>query len=158
MKKFIIIALLAVMTVLGARAEAGDFSVGGQCVYASKHSMAGVGLQLQYEPITNWRLAPEFIYYFKNDGLSAYNANLNIHFIIPTSHSFAIYPLAGFSYAHYEADAGYVGASVNRCGANIGLGAQYLIKERLYFYTEQRFQILKDFNQSVTALGLKYAF
>ena len=158
MKKFIIIALLAVMTALGARAEAGDFSLSGQFAYASKHSMAGLGLQLQYEPIVNWRLAPEFIYYFKNDGLSAYNVNANIHFVIPTSHSFAIYPLAGFSYAHYEADAGYVGTSVSRCGANVGLGAQYLIKDHLHFYTEQRFHILKDFNQSVTVLGLKYTF
>ena len=108
MKKLIFIALFTVMTVLGARAEAGDFSVAGQFVYASKHSMAGVGAQLQYEAITNWRIAPEFIYYFKNDGLSAINANLNIHFIIPTSTTFAIYPLAGFTYSRFEADSGWV--------------------------------------------------
>ena len=158
MKKLIFIALFTVMTVLGASAEAGDFSVAGQFAYASKNSMAGVGAQLQFEAITNWRIAPEFIYYFKNDGLSALNANLNIHYVIPTSTSFAIYPLAGFTYSHFKADLGWVGGDVDRCGANIGMGAQYLIKERLHFFTEERFQILKDFNQSVTVLGLKYTF
>jgi outer membrane protein X len=158
MRKNIILALLIVMTVLGAHAEAGRFSVGGQFSYASKRSMAGLGVQLQYEPVTDLRLAPEFIYYFENDGLSASNVNVNIHYVIPTSSSFALYPLAGFSYAHYKADTWLVGGSMNRCGANVGLGAQYLIKEHLHFFTEQRFQIIKDFNQSVTLLGLKYTF
>ncbi len=158
MKKIIILALLTVMTVMGAQAEAGRFSVGGQFSYASKRSMAGLGVQLQYEPVTNLRVAPEFIYYFENDGLSASNVNVNLHYVIPTSASFALYPLAGFSYAHFNADTWLVGGSVNRCGANIGLGAQYLIKEHITFFTEQRFQIIKDFNQSVTLLGLKYTF
>lgn len=158
MKKYVFMAILAVATVFGAYAESGDISVGAEFAYASKNSMAGLGAQVQIEPITNWRFAPEFIYYFKNDGLSAYNVNLNIHYVIPTSATFSIYPLAGFTFAHYKADAGLVDASVDRCGANIGMGAQYQIKERLHFFTEERFQILKDFNQSVTCLGLKYTF
>jgi hypothetical protein len=28
----------------------------------------------------------------------------------------------------------------------------------LYFFSEERFQIIEDFNQSVTVLGLKYTF
>ena len=51
-----------------------------------------------------------------------------------------------------------IGHDVDRCGANVGLGAQYRIKEHLYFFTEERFQIMKNFNQSVTLLGMKYAF
>ena len=55
-------------------------------------------------------------------------------------------------------DDGVAGHDIDRCGANVGLGAQYQIKERLYFFSEERFQIMKDFNQSVTVLGLKYKF
>ena len=158
MKKYLLIAIVALATALGASAESGDISVGGQFAYASKNSMAGLGLQVQVEPITNWRFAPEFIYYFKNDNLSAFNANLNIHYVIPTSTTFAIYPLAGFTFTHFKYENIVGDDSLDRCGANIGLGAQYQIKERLHFFTEERFQILKNWNQSVTILGLKYTF
>ena len=158
MKKYILLALVALATAFGASAEAGDISVGGQFAYASRNSMAGLGAQVQYEPITNWRIAPEFIYYFKNDDKSAFNVNVNIHYIIPTSETFAIYPMAGFTYANFRFDELGGDATYDRCGANIGMGAQYQIKEHLHFFTEERFQILKDWNQSVTCLGLKYTF
>lgn len=154
MKKYMFMAIIAIASVFNAYAVQGDVSLGAQFVYASKHSMAGLGAQLQYEPITNWRIAPEFIYFFENDHWSGLNANLNIHYVIPTSSSFAIYPLVGFTYGNYKA----FDVSDDRCGANVGLGAQYQIKERLHFFTEERFQIMKDFNQSVTVLGLKYTF
>ena len=154
MRKFILLAIVAIVTTLGASADSGDISLGAQFAYGSKHSLAGLGAQVQIEPIQNWRFAPEFIYYFKNGGISA----LNVNYVIPTSHSFAIYPMAGFSYANIKTDLHHGDASVDRCGANVGLGAQYRINERMHFYTEQRFQILKDWNQSVTVLGLKYTF
>lgn len=59
MKKYILLALVALATAFGASAEAGDVSIGGQFAYASKNSMAGLGAQVQYEPITNWRIAPD---------------------------------------------------------------------------------------------------
>ena len=158
MKKYILLALVALATAFGASAEAGDVSIGGQFAYASKNSMAGLGAQVQYEPITNWRIAPEFIYYFENDEMSAFNVNVNIHYIIPTSATFAIYPMAGFTYANFRFDNHGGHENYDRCGANIGMGAQYQIKEHLHFFTEERFQILKDWNQSVTCLGLKYTF
>lgn len=158
MRKYILMAIVAIATVFAASAEKGDVSGAAQFVYASKHSMAGLGVQVQYEPVTNFRLAPEFIYFFKDDGLSALNVNLNLHYIIPTSNSVSIYPLAGFSYGHYMVDAIGGNVSDDHCGANVGMGAQYQIKNRLHFFTEERFQIMKDFNQSVTVLGLKYTF
>jgi len=158
MKKYILMVIMAIAATVNVHAEQGDISAGAHFVYASKHSMAGLGAQVQIEPITNWRIAPEFIYFFKNDGLSALNVNMNVHYIIPTSQSFAIYPLVGFTYGHYMADAPGGSISDDRCGANVGLGAQYRIKEKLHLFTEERFQIMKNFNQSVTVLGLKYTF
>ena len=156
MKKYIIMAILAIASTINVHAVQGDVSATAQFVYASKHSMAGLGAQLQYEFVTNWRVAPEFIYFFKDDGLSALNLNMNVHYIIPTSATFAVYPLVGFTYAHYMPDG--PGDDIDRCGANVGMGAQYEIKNHLYFFSEERFQIMNDFNQSVTVLGLKYTF
>ena len=50
------------------------------------------------------------------------------------------------------------GGNIDRCGANVGVGAQYRVQDRFYFYSEERFQIIENFNQSVTVLGLKYTF
>ena len=159
MKKFIFLAVLAIVTALGASAEKGDIAVGAQFAYASKNSMAGLGLQLQVEPVNRFRIAPEFMYYFKNNGVSAINANVNLHYVIPTSSSFAIYPLLGFTYANYKYDGGiFTDVTEGHCGANVGVGAEYRIQDRLSFFSEERFQIIEDFNQSVTVLGLKYTF
>ena len=161
MRKYIFVALVALISVFNVHAEQGDVSAAAQFVYASRNSMAGLGAQVQYEPIAHFRIAPEFIYFFENDGVTAINANINLHYIIPTSTTFAIYPLAGFSYANFSSklrDEHGDKISVDRCGANIGMGAQYRVQDHLYFYSEERFQIIKDYNQSVTVLGVKYTF
>lgn len=169
MRKYIFMAIVALISAFTANAEQGNASATAQFVYASRHSMAGLGLQIQYEPVTNFRLAPEFIYFFESDNRTAINANLNLHYMIPTSSSFAIYPLAGFSYGHFthkmsngldivDKLIGERKEERDRCGANIGMGAEYRVKDHLYFYSEERFQIMKDYNQSVTVLGIKYTF
>ena len=155
MKKFIILSLVALAGVFSMSAAQGEKAIGAQFGYASKHSMVGLGLNFQYEFVNNVRIMPEFIYYFESDHLSAFNANLNFHYLIRFSNRFALYPLAGFSYARVNPE---YGDGWNRFGANIGIGSEYSINERFAFYIEQRFQILKDMNQSVTCLGFKCKF
>lgn len=155
MKKFLIMSVMALACVFTMSAEKGEKSIGAQFDYASKHSMVGLGLNFQYEFLNNVRIEPEFIYYFESDHITAFNVNLNFHYLIHTSNKFAIYPLAGFSYARVNPE---IGDGVNRFGANVGVGAEYTINNRFAFYVEERFQILKDMNQSVTCLGVKYKF
>ncbi len=155
MKKFLFVSIIALLGIFSMNAEKGEKALGVQFDYASKHSMVGLGLNFQYEFINNVRIEPEFIYYFKNEGIDAFNVNLNFNYLIRTSSKFAIYPLAGFSFARVTLE-GFDG--VNRFGANIGLGSEYSLNDHFAFYVEQRFQILKDMNQSVTCLGLKYKF
>ena len=155
MKKFLLLSLVALAGVFSMNAAQGEKAFGGQFSYASKHSMVGLGLNFQYEFVNNFRVEPEFIYYFESDHLSAFNVNLNFHYLIHTSNKFAIYPLAGFSYARLNPE---IGDGFNRFGANVGVGGEYTINNRFAFYVEERFQILKDMNQSVTGLGFKYKF
>ncbi|MBR5086174.1 MAG: porin family protein [Muribaculaceae bacterium] len=151
MKKILIFTLVAFAATMTMSAQKGDFSVGGQFNYASKNSMVGLGVNLEYEFIDNFRIEPEFIYYFENEGISAINANLNLHYLIKTGSNFVLYPMAGFSYARFD-------DSEDRFGANIGFGAEYRITNNFRFYTEERIQVLKDWNQSVTSLGVRYKF
>lgn len=155
MKKILIFTLVAFAATMTMSAQKGDFSVGGQFNFASKNSMVGLGVNLEYEFIDNFRIEPEFIYYFENEGISAINANLNLHYLIKTGSNFVLYPMAGFSYARF--DDNYWGGE-DRFGANIGFGAEYRITNNFRFYTEERIQVLKDWNQSVTSLGVRYKF
>ena len=156
MKKLMLAVVMAVGCCAMAFAEQGDMSAGLQFNYASKNSMIGLGVNYQIEVVRNLRIEPEFIYYFENKQLSDYNVNLNVQYLIPTSSRTNIYPLAGFSYVSFKDHA--TDTSDNRYGANIGIGVEYMINQSFKFYTEQRFHIIKHWNESVTCLGLRYTF
>jgi opacity protein-like surface antigen len=155
MKKFLFLAIVAVTSLL-ASAEAGDISAGVQFNYGSKHTLMGLGANMVIEPVNKFRVSPEFVYYFKNNHYEGYNVNLNLHYIIPLHSMQNFYPIAGFSYANYK----YEGLhGEDHFGANIGVGYEYRINTQFRFYVEQKFQVLsKDWNQSVTTLGLRYTF
>ncbi len=161
MKKIILTLIAVAATAVAASAQVGDVWAGAQMNYGSKNSMVGLGAQVQVEVVNKLRVAPEFIYYFKNDGLKDYNVNLNLHYLINSGvEGFYIYPIAGFTYARFSEDMPYGGVNnTNRFGANIGCGAEYRISSSpLSFFTEERVQILKDWTQSVTSMGIKYKF
>ena len=118
MKKLLLLSIVALLGIFSMQAEKGEKAFGAQFNYASKHSMVGLGLNFHYEFINNVRVEPEFIYYFKSEGINAFNVNLNFNYLIRTSDRFAIYPLAGFSYARITPE---IGGGVNRFGANVGV-------------------------------------
>lgn len=158
MKRFFIVALIAIAATISASAKVGEMSAGMQFSYASKNSMIGLGVNYQIEVVRNLRVEPEFIYYFENKHLSDYNLNLNLHYLIPSYSSARIYPMAGFSYVNFKQTGTLTTTHTNRFGANVGLGFEYLVNNHFKFYVEQRFHIIKEWNESVTALGLKYIF
>lgn len=155
MKKFFIVAVLTVMSFM-AYAESGDISAGVQFNYASKHNLMGLGANFQIEPVSRFRISPEFLYYFKNNHVSGYNVNLNFNYLVRVHETSTFYPIVGFSYANYKVE-DFDG--VDHYGANVGVGYEYLINSQFKFYVEQKYQILsKDWNQSVSTLGLRFTF
>ena len=161
MKKYIFVAILALTSMFGARAESGDVTLAPQVVFGSKHAMFGMGFQAQFDALDNLRVAPEFIFYFKKDNITAYNGNINVHYLIPRNESFTIYPLAGLSYCRYKVDlVDAEGESYDkkhdRIGLNIGAGAVYEFQDQIHLFAEERFQWIKDFNQAVTVLGVRF--
>lgn len=171
MKKYILTVLVTLATLFQVQAvepnvrneESGDITVAPQFVYATRHSLAGLGVQAQFYAMDNLRIAPEFIVFFRNNDMTAYNADLNVHYIIPKG-NVNIYPLAGFAYARYKyertdaSDGSKWDEKHDRIGANIGVGTEYPINDMLCFFAEERFQLMKDFNQSVTVLGVRIGF
>ena len=163
MKKYILVTFISLCTLFGAHAEAGDIAVAPQFAFATKHATAGFGLQAQFDATDNVRVAPEFIFYFKSDNITSYNGNINVHYLIPKSEKVTFYPLAGLSYGRYKIEWKDENGEDekelhDRLGANFGAGAVYKIQEQLDLFAEERFQLMKDFTQSVTVLGVRFTF
>ena len=155
MKKLLLLAVIALAS-MAVSAESGDICAGIQFNYGSRHSLMGLGANFVIEPVNRFRVAPEFDYYFKNHGYQGYNVNLNFHYLVRVHSASNFYPLLGFSYANYKYQEQ---KGVDRFGANIGVGYEYLINREFRFYIEQKFQALsKDWNQSATTLGMRYCF
>jgi outer membrane protein X len=155
MKKIFLFLVLSVISSIGAYAGTGDMALAVKFDYASKYSQPGLGFEYQLSVVDNVRLAPEFNYYFKNDGVSTWDMNFNVQYVIYPFSNFSIYPFAGFSYTSWDYD---YADNVNKAGANIGCGAEYRISPKVSFITEERFLLISDRNQSITSFGLKFRF
>ena len=64
-------------------------------------------------------------YFFKNDGLSMFDINANIHYLFPIASNISLYPLAGFTYTNWHLDLGKAGdydvsGSDGKFGVNLG--------------------------------------
>ena len=110
------------------------------------------------------------------------NASLNVHYLIPISEKFRVYPLAGVSYIYWKADyegavddalGGYgdlipdemkdelygdVDDSESKIGFNLGAGVEYDLTDKLSIFAEGRYQFVSDFDQAVIGVGLTYKF
>jgi outer membrane protein X len=162
MKKFIIMAIVALSAVFNAHAEAGDMSIAPQISFATKNSLFGVGAQVQFDIDDHFRLAPDFFFFIKNKGKTAYSADVNLHYVIPKG-NFAFYPIAGVAYHRYkfekiDEEGEKYDEKHDRIGGNIGIGAQYEIDEIMQLFAEERFQLMKSVSQSVTVLGVRFVF
>ncbi len=163
MKKYFLTVIVALTTLLGAQAEPGDVTIVPQLSFATRHAMVGLGAQAQFDLTNEWRIAPDFFYYIRNNDVTAYGADVNVHYMIPRGEKFVIYPLAGLAYMRYKIqkvddEGDKYDDKHDRIGANIGVGVQYQIKDEMQLFAEERFQLLKDFNQSVTVLGVRFTF
>ena len=162
-KYFFMAAILALSTLFSAQAETGDVTIVPQVAFATKHAMVGLGAQAQFDVTDNIRVAPDFFYFIRNNNVSAYTCDINVNYLIPKGEKFTIYPLAGFAYTRYKVEVkddegDKYDEKHDRIGANIGIGAQYQINEPLQLFAEERFQLMKDFNQSVTVVGVRFTF
>ena len=163
MKKYILMTLVALTALFNAKAETGDVTIVPQIAFATKHAMIGLGAQAQFDITDNIRIAPDVFYFIRNNDVSAYSCDINANYLIPKGDKLTIYPLAGFAYTRYKQEmvdenGDKYDDKHDRIGANIGIGSQYQIMEQMQFFAEERFQLMKDFNQSVTVVGLRFTF
>ncbi|WP_455674611.1 porin family protein [Phocaeicola sp.] len=159
MKKLIILAGMLVLMACSAFAQQGKQAFGFHLGYGTEIESVGIGLKYQYNLTDQIRLEPSADYYFKNDGLSMFDINLNAHYLCPVSSSARLYPIFGFTYTNWnwDLDGGY-DLSKSKFGVNLGAGAEFDLNANWMMNFEIKYQIISDWDQGVFNLGFAYKF
>ena len=168
MKKLIVMCMLAIISMSAfAQTQQGQSSFGFNLGYGfNENGNALLGLDYRYNLTDEVRLAPSLSYFVKDDGLSAWAIDMNVHYVFKLSDMFGFYPLAGLDLSFWKAsvnadwNGNHVKASANttRFGANIGLGGEVYATDQLTVGLEFKYNIIKDFDQPILGVRVGYNF
>ena len=162
MKKLLLLVCAAVMS-LSASAQAGDKALGAQLVFGSETNNIGLGVKGQYYFTDQLRGEASVDYFFKNKGVSMWDINANVHYLIDVADKFKVYPLAGLGYTNWSYKYEFEGLPVvegtdGRLAVNLGGGAEYELTKDLSVNAELKYQIVSHYNQLVLGVGVAYKF
>ena len=162
MKKLLLLVCAAVMS-LSASAQAGDKALGAQLVFGSKTNSIGLGVKGQYYFTDQIRGEASFDYFFKNQGISMWDINANVHYLFDVANKVKVYPLAGLGYTNWSYKLEYDNVTLakgtdGRLAVNLGGGAEYELTKDLSVNAELKYQIINNYNQLVLGVGVAYKF
>jgi outer membrane protein X len=159
MKKFILIALMGLMSIGGF----AQSSVGLNAVHSTGVlNNYGIGVKLGYEVTDNIRVAPSFNYFFEKDQIRQLGANIDLQYLLKFGKA-TVYPLVGVNYSNYKAD-----SSVDGWNINLGGGAEYNLYKNISVGVEAKHSFLFAYSekwvkdgiggQAIISAGLTYKF
>lgn len=163
MKRFILAACMASLGLGAAFAQQGKQAFGGHLSYGTEIESIGIGIKYQYHITNEIRIEPSMDYFFKNDGLSMFDINANVHYVVPVTSNVKLYPLAGFTYTHWHLDLGKIGdydvsGNDGKFGVNLGAGMEFALTRDWSMNFELKYQLISDLDQAVFNLGVAYSF
>ncbi len=162
MKKLLLLVCAAVMS-LSASAQAGDKALGAQLLFGSKTNNIGLGVKGQYYFTDQIRGEASFDYFLKNQGVSMWDINANVHYLFDVADKFKVYPVAGLGYTNWSYKYEFPGLPVvegsdGRLAVNLGGGAEYELTKDLSVNAELKYQIISNYNQLVLGVGVACKF
>ena len=161
MKKLIVMCMLAIISMSAfAQTQQGQSSFGFNIGYGfNDNGNALLGVDYRYNFTDEVRFAPSLTYFVKDNGLSAWAIDMNVHYVFKLSEMFGFYPLAGLDLSFWKVSLGN-SASLNktRLGANIGLGGEVYATDQITVGLEFKYNIIKDFDQPILGVRVGYNF
>ncbi|MBR1620828.1 MAG: porin family protein [Prevotella sp.] len=179
MKK-LLFTLAITLATISASAQKGVKTVGANVSYGTEIKNIGIGVKGQYGITDAIRGEASLDYFFKNDGMSMWDVNLNVHYLFPITEKIKVYPLAGLTFTNwryeiawdfedafegwyldeedYEDIKGKESYTESEFGINLGGGIQYDITDKLTINAEAKYQIISNYNQLVLGIGVAYKF
>ena len=160
MKKILLAVSLAMMTMLlmpsTAQAQKGEMTLGMNGGYATHNDGGYANLYFQYSPMKHIRLAPEIGYVFRNDGKSAFNLAVDVHFPFKIARGVAVYPLVGFVFNSW--DYKWRDSNLNRAGADFGGGFDFYLTNYLKLTLQGKYSLMNDVSGGFIGMGIGYVF
>lgn len=167
-----------------SRASSDDSrgAIGVNVTYGTEVGSVGFGVKGQYRFIDQFRGEAAFEYFLKKDNVSAWDVNVNLHYLIPVANNLKVYPLAGVTYMRTIYDYGTTvnnvlsdwerlivslgggsssesSTSDGHFGANLGAGIEYDLSDSWKIGFETKYQIIgKGFSQVAFTVGAAYKF
>ena len=171
MKKTVFSLFVLVMS-LSVFAQKGEKAIGLNLGYGSQIKSPSIGVKFNYGITDQIGLSPSFNYYFKKDGTSEWEINVDAHYLFNVAPKVTVYPLAGLTFTSWRFDWGdlfdglgdYIdnssstSSSVTRFGVNLGGGIGYELSNNISIGLELKYCIISDFGQFVPAVNLMYKF
>lgn len=178
MKKTIMLALALLMSA-GAFAQRGEMSIGLRGSYFQEESGSfwsnsggykdhfGVGLQFTYGITDGLRVAPGVNYFFKHEGLTAFDANVDLHYLIPIVPRLKVYPILGASIVYkkseivFEPSPGEQIPHTNEDtegGVNLGAGVQFDLCRNWFVNADYTYKAVSNVERGYVSLGVGFRF
>ena len=156
MKKLIVLFSMMFFIMGSAFAQKGIQAAGVHLSYGTEIESFGIGVKYQYNITDNIRLEPSMNYFFENNGVDMFDLNANAHYLFPMASNIRVYPLAGLTFASWDAGKGV--DNITRLGVNLGGGAEFDIADNLMLNFELKYQFVSDLDQAVFNVGIAYMF
>ena len=156
MKKLVVLFSMMFFIMGSAFAQKGIQAAGVHLSYGTEIESFGIGVKYQYNITDNIRLEPSMNYFFENNGVDMFDLNANAHYLFPMASNIRVYPLAGLTFASWDAGKGV--DNITRLGVNLGGGAEFDIADNLMLNFELKDQFVSDLDQAVFNVGIAYMF
>jgi len=146
--------------------DAAEWTMGVQTTCGTREKRPGVGIHFKTQYLDSWRTGVSGNYYFKKDGVSCYDINLEGNYIFDLSDKVRLYPLAGGRLAFWHTDdVNASGWHFERddkthyeIGLNLGGGIDYLLGDHWGVNAEVKYQYIKKTSQVLFLVGVGYRF
>ena len=157
MKKLMMIACMMLFST-AMFAEKGDMFVGAGVSYGfhSDYKNFGIGVKGQYEIFNNFRADAQVDHFFKHDGISMSDININLQYAIPATDAINVYPLVGLALVGHSTNAfGFL--EEMKAGFNVGAGAELPVTDKWKIFLETKYQVVEDWGRFIPTIGVLVA-
>lgn len=136
-------------------AQSGTKALGGSVGYASYHKGGYANMYFQYSFAQHLRIAPDMGFAFRNDGVSGFLMDGDLHFPFNIAKGVDVYPLVGLTLNRWEYGDNY---SVTRGGVNFGTGFDFYLTPNFKMTLQGKYSAMDDTGGAFLGMGFGYVF
>lgn len=151
----ILMAAAASISSIPAFAQASEKTLGVAGGYASHNNGGEANIYFHYSFSQHVRIAPEIGYVFRNEGKSAFECSVDMHFPFRVARGFKVYPLTGVTLNNWSHEHD---GHITRCGLDFGAGIDLYMTSSLKLNVQGKYSLMNDASGCFVQMGIGYVF